>query len=248
MPRYIVFPYRMASESARAVARLIGAIRVHPNGRYRPRQSDIIINWGNGSYPSWYRQGLNMLNDPQRVQVAQNKLSCLQTLRDAGVPTPEFTTSREVARTWNIVYARTMLRASEGRGIVVVDNPQQQLPNCNLYTKHITPDGEYRVHLFKGQVIDYSKKVRVVENEGFEPSREASYIRNHSNGWHFVRGVNPIQTVIEDATSAINAVGLDFGSVDIIRRDGRNYVLEINTASGLSDMGATAYANAIMRL
>lgn len=129
MPRCAIFPYNMASQSARALQAalrpFLRTIRVYPNGRYRPRATDLIINWGNSTFPTWWEQtnrGLHsprILNHPNNVGAASDKLSCLRILQEAGVPTVQFTTDPRVATGWNVVYARTLLRASEGRGIEI---------------------------------------------------------------------------------------------------------------------------------
>ena len=46
----------------------------------------------------------------------------------------------------------------------------------------------------------------------------------------------------------VEALGLDFGSVDIIRSNKTNYVLEVGTACGLSPYGVECYADAILAL
>jgi hypothetical protein len=70
-------------------------------------------------------------------------------------------------------------------------------------------------------------------------------VRNHDNGFVFVRGgVNPPADVLGAARSALLASGLDFGAVDVIYNEQQEkaYVLEINTAPGLEGQTIADYA------
>lgn len=107
---------------------------------------------------------------------------------------------------------------------------------------------EWRAHVFKGRVILLQLKVR---REGFqENGGYTSLVRNNDTGWvysvNFDRsGLTGIENVERAAIAAINAVGLDFGAVDIIqkkRETDQVFVLEINTAPGLSDGGSAVRA------
>ena len=73
-------------------------------------------------------------------------------------------------------------------------------------------------------------------------------VRNHENGWVYCRDdLDVPASVFSDATSAVAALGLDFGAVDIIwnQNQARSYVLEVNTAPGLEGTTLTKYVEAI---
>lgn len=77
------------------------------------------------------------------------------------------------------------------------------------------------------------------------------YVRNHDGGFIFQReNINPPQGVLEAATQTLEAVGLDFGAVDIgwNERYQAATVYEINTAPGIEGTTATDYANALSLL
>ena len=80
-------------------------------------------------------------------------------------------------------------------------------------------------------------------NEG----RIDEMVRNRNNGWVFCRSnLDRIPDNESIAIQAVEAAGLDFGAVDIIRTPNReSIVLEINTAPGLEGETLVSYTNAI---
>lgn len=250
MPRRIIlYPYKMGSESCRELARSLNAktnvkiLRVRPNGRYRPRTNDAIINWGNSHEPGW--RYTDIINRPRAVSVAANKLLTLEALRNIGASHVPFTRERSVAVEWPMVVERHTLTGHSGAGIII--NPNTAFSNAPLYTKLLTPSHEYRVHVFKGTVIDYTKKMKRTE-DGLVSRMEDEYVKNRAGGWEYLRDVEPRESVKELAIAAVEALGLDFGAVDIIRHKRKNYVLEVGTAPGLSPRGLEAYSDAIIDL
>jgi glutathione synthase/RimK-type ligase-like ATP-grasp enzyme len=125
-----------------------------------------------------------------------------------------------------------MTRASGGKGIVLATS-LRSIVNAPLYTKQLAIKGEYRVHVFNGEVIDYQKKRK--REEAIENGDIAEDIRNINNGWVY-------------SIRATRALGLNFGAVDIIRDiNRRSYILEVNTAPGLEGLTLVNYTNAIRK-
>lgn len=228
------------SDGARALATASGfrlqSLRTPSRVR---RGTRLQVNWGSASprpVPN-----VRCLNSGAAVELASNKLSALIAMREAGVPVPDFwQTKEEVNRRENgLIFARTLLRASEGRGIVVV-RPGEDLPQAPLYVQYIRKSTEYRVHVGGTEVI-------AIQQKRFRNDHEASaderIIRNHRNGWIFAveNVVYPTadteERLREAAVAAVRALGLDFGAVDLVvgKTNRANvYVLEVNTAPGLS--------------
>jgi glutathione synthase/RimK-type ligase-like ATP-grasp enzyme len=255
--RAIIYPYNQGSRSARALSFNLGeyrAKRVRPDGKYKHKwDSHAIINWGSSDIPNWHRDERSKLwiNHATVVDRATDKVQCLQLLKDAGVPVPEFTTNRYTAEEWTrrgmIVYCRTLTRASAGRGIILASFPSE-IRNAPLYTKKLPIKGEYRVHVCNGKVIDYQKKRK--REEAIENGDINENIRNLSSGYVYCR--NNL-TRIEDneklAVMATNTLNLHFGAVDIIRDiNHKSYVLEVNTAPGLEGITLINYTNAIKEM
>ena len=256
-PQFRILPYKMGSKGATLLAeglRVAGekCFRVFPNKAYIPRAAHTIINWGSGDAPNWDVEGARrILNHPYYVRGASNKLTAFQALEAAGVSIPEFTDNWATADDWMQqegykIVVRHKLHGHSGDGIELCshNNGVQDLPNAPLYVKYIKKQDEYRVHVFNNTVIDIQmkRKKREVENE------EIDYqVRNHASGWVYCRdNLNPPESIRSDAISAVVALGLDFGAVDIIynKHQDKSYVLECNTAPGLSGTTLEKYVQA----
>lgn len=249
----------MGSESARDLAQLLGCVKVRPDGNYRPKVGHKVINWGLGRNPEWVnwatQRQVSILNKPSAVNIAGNKLATLEALKAAHISVPVFTTDRRRAQRWlddsETVVERHELRGNSGAGIRIVHEtddaaPFHRLSNAPLYTKFIHKTNEFRVHIFNGKVIDYIEKKRMTSDR--RPENFSPYISSVNMGWVFSRtGVRDLPEVKQIALRAVKTLGLDFGAVDIVYADGRAYVLEVNTAPGLSGTTLVNYANAIRR-
>lgn len=247
MTRIRILPYKSGSRSARALADALGGRVLRLEGStFRPRRGDLILNWG---YTGHYLGGnATILNPPMRITSVSNKLNFFNLMRDTGNNEiiPEFWTTRESipADAYPIV-VRTVLAGHSGAGIVIANSADELVP-ASLYTKYIKKEQEYRVHCGLQQdgtvgVIAIQRKARSQDSEN--PNWQ---VRNHANGFVFVRGgFTAPPLVIEAAKRSLAATGLDFGGVDVIwnERQQRAYVLEINSACGLEGQTVEDYAS-----
>lgn len=207
-----------------------------------------MIVWGSSKCP-FNLDGVRSINTPQAIQRASNKLVTFNTLKEnPNVRIPNYTESKEEAATWveegHVVIARTQLSAHSGAGIVVCSRVDD-LPDCKLYTKYVKKKKEFRVHVVGGQVIDVQQKKQRSDFTG-----DVNFaVRNHQNGWIYAReDIEEPDDLRQNAISAVLALGLDFGAVDIIYNQHQNqsYVLEVNTSPGLEGTSVQNYANALM--
>lgn len=246
-------PYSIVSMSVKELQNVLGGQKIKTeNSHYVPKKQHLVVNWGHGSPPStWWDLSHfcpNLLNHWDSVALAVNKITAFKKFKEAGVPTPEWTTSHEQAKKWSdagkVVICRTKISSMEGRGIVVATKPEE-LVSAPLYTKLFPKDKEYRVHVFNGKVIDYVQKKLKADAKEIKGRNE--YIRNTANGWIFARNGVSISTEVEQvAKAAIKACGLDFGAVDLaVNKSGKVVVFEINTAPGLEGTTITCYTDAI---
>lgn len=251
--RPILFPYNIGSGGASEIARGLNTRKVRANGTFVPGGQDCIINWGNSGRPSWLARGIGtLLNSFAAVAVATDKLRTFEVFRRDNVPHPQWTTNRREAEGWftaegSKVVCRTMLRSSEGRGIVVATRASELVP-APLYVKFFGKQEEYRVHVFRGEVIDVAQK-RLSAGGRNIPNR-SQYIRSHANGWIFAHENVRLPGPARDAAlAAVRSVGLDFGAVDLaVNSRGDVSVFEVNTAPGLENhQTINAYVNAIRR-
>ncbi len=246
----IIWPYRIGSTSAKALAVSLEARRVYSDRNYRPRENHLIVNWGNTSPAAWYKHnGLQCLNSPIAVAQASDKLQCLDILDDAGVQIPRYTVTdpADLFEDTSKVFCRTLTRANSGRGIVIAESPEE-LVEAPLYTANVGKRTEYRVHVFNNQIIDFSQKKKMNDERIEEDEIEFSWaIRSHDNGWVFARdSVDLPEQVADIACRSTNALGLDFAAVDCyVDTEEVAGVFEINTAPGLEGTTLERYVEAI---
>ena len=239
-----IFPYKIGSLSAKKLARALKVLRV--GHYYNAKRSDTIVNWGSSTPPHfrWMEQDLNK---PHAIALASNKLNTFLEYRSKSFThVPDWTTNPSEAQHWLDlglkVYCRTKLSSHSGNGIIIC-NDSNKIVSAPLYTLHSKHRDEYRVHIFKGEVLDVQKKKRKL---GFTGS--SSGIRNHSSGWIYARTDVAIPDMLcPIAIQAVELLGLDFGAVDIGHKvnDNKFFVFEVNTAPGLEGSTLDKYSKAI---
>lgn len=116
----------------------------------------------------------------------------------------------------------------------------------DYYSKKENIIEEYRLHMFAGKSIRAGvKRQAATRPDGSAPH---AWIRSFDAGWkiHYdgFRSTEEMRTL---AARAVEALGLQFGAVDLARTsDGRLIVLEVNRAPGVEGGTAVAYATKIV--
>jgi len=239
-------PYKTWSGGARRLGRRAGILRATPKQIKRHGDFDLIINWGR----SERRFHGNYLNEPEKVRTASDKRCAVELFKGAGVNTPDYTFDRDMAQSWvddgGTVLARTLTRASGGRGIFICSPEEHsRIPKAPLYTRYVKKTDEYRVHVWQGKVIDVQCKKRSRD----VPDDKVNWqIRNHDNGFIYARGgCNPPDGIDTISCAAVSSLALDFGAVDLgYNERAKEYtVYEVNTAPGLEGSTVNAYYQAL---
>lgn len=250
MAQIFIHPYKAGSESAKALANAIGAKRLRvKDSKFKAKAGRIVINWGCSKLPPEVMK-CRVINPPEAVATAANKLAAFEAMLDKA-RIPEFTDDLNEAKGWiaagYTTVCRTILNGNSGAGIVLAEK-EEELVKAPLYVKYVPKKQEYRIHVRNGEVVDVQRKARRKDT----PDDQVNWkIRNHDNGFIFARtDVDCPEDVTTQAVEAVKAVGLDFGAVDVIFNDKekRAYVLEINTAPGLSGTTLEGYAEAFLKL
>ena len=281
--RVRLFPYNQSSESCSLLNSYLGSelrqssnehsvrpsriqnqdvyvLRLRREGsNFRPQPNDLIINWGNGG-GAVLEQGSRVLNAPDAVNKAANKLTFFRSISDFNssaqdnekVNVPEWTTEQDQVRSWladgRTAFARTTLRGNSGRGIVDIQNEEQlsDIPAGTLFPKYTPKKWEFRVHVFRGEAFATHRKALRRDRGttiGYTPNWR---IRSYDNGFIFERHIEfeVPASVAEQARRAVAALGLDFGACDVIYNQIRDksYVLEVNTAPGIEGETVLDYA------
>ena len=74
------------------------SIRVYPDRKYRPRATDKVINWGSSTMPKWKA---TMKNEYFNIPFSTNKINTFTKLKEAGVPTVEWSTDWVEVANWD---------------------------------------------------------------------------------------------------------------------------------------------------
>lgn len=202
----------------------------------------IAIRWGGAELPD--KDTNSTLNKAESIRTASSKIASFRRFAEADVPIPRFTTRRSEASEWGCtVFGRTS-QGFQGRGISVY-RPGDPLGNHDLYTEFIPNEREYRLHVVGGVVVSVQRKY--LEHPHLQGD---GHIKNHGHGYAFKTPERELNNSRKEAAiAAVEALGLDFGAVDmIVDADGKEYVLEVNTAPALSPMRVEQYLQALRPL
>ena len=239
---------------------------------YRPRPRHIIINWGNSRPPLWLAnvsppsryEDRNrrpvMLNHWSQVNAARNKINAFIRFNQCNIPHPLWTTMPSIADEWlkakEPVVCRHTITSYGGQGIEIVW-PGNILPSAPLYTKYYRRESEWRIHVMNAPGATYNKVILVQQKLRRHdcPDDAVNWqVRNHRNGWIFAnQPTNFTKTLvpegIEAAQKSVIALGLSFGAVDLLQqKNGKVYVLEVNTAPALEGLTLDTYAASFIEL
>lgn len=242
--RFWVYSGDRPSNGAKELAACEGFLRLRNGHEHKVKPGDVLINWGCtalGLAPVVFSK---ILNKPEKIYLAADKLKAFTMFAESEVSAVEWTFDQSVAQIWcdqeYVIVVRNKLTGHSGDGIVIIDKCGE-VPQAPLYTKYIFKEREFRVHVVCGKVVDTARKIK-------DPDREVTNwkVRSHENGFIFARqNINPSQARDDLALAAVVALGLDFGAVDILEdKKGKFYVLEVNTGPGLEGQTITSYEKA----
>lgn len=255
-----IYAYNEASASAKALALGLGIKRIkHEGSKFKGAAHKTLINWGCSQLTPELMK-CNIFNHPAQVAIASNKLTffqCMQAynngvgVEELKVQIPLWSTNVQDVQVWldneRTVVVRHKLNGHSGEGIEIIEG-DVEIPDARLYVQYVPKKDEYRIHVLCGEVVDVQRKARNREVEDADVNWQ---VRNHHNGFVFIRGdVNPPDSVRSQAILAVDACGLDFGAVDIIWNEHQQkaYVLEINTAPGLTGNTLEGYVERFKQL
>lgn len=228
-----IYPYKMTSQSAKALANALGTKRLKNEGAIINKS---FINWGASKIKREIHPDVGIFNHPKAVAIASDKLMTFMCL-DQIVNIPDYTTDMVEAQEWlnagTTIVERHTLTGHSGEGVRLVEFDGELSPDAKLYVKYIKKQDEYRLHVFDFEVFFIQRKARALD----VPDDKVNWqVRNHANGFIYANQEVDVPVHVKHmAIEAIQTVQLDFGAVDIIYNAHQNkyYVLEINTAPGL---------------
>lgn len=177
----------------------------------------------------------------------KGKIEQYTWFQNNGISALEFTTSPQKAKEWATdcpVVCRTLTHASEGKGIVIAEQPQEVV-QAPVYTKYKKKKREFRVHIFGDKVVHVLEKRRKASYEGTADTK----VRNTANGYVFCsENIVEPEGIRELALKASKVTQSDFKGVDIGWNEKKQelFVIEVNSAPGIEGSNVERYVTTIL--
>lgn len=254
--RLWIYSYNEASEGAKELARSLKIRRIkHENSAYKWSPNNIVINWGSRTVTDELRKS-TLLNPPEAIAKCSDKLKffnlCASVQTEGDKPRiPNYTTDGELAKGWvaggSVVVARKTLTGHSGEGIEFMEaSKPNSFVDAPLYVEYVKKKDEYRIHFVHDKIIAMQRKA--LKEEARIDAKYVNWrVRNLANGFIYARNnITPPDDVVAQAKKVIKISGLDFGAIDIIwnEKSRKAYVLEVNTAPGLTGETLVDYSRA----
>jgi hypothetical protein len=215
-----------------------------PSARLIAAESDeISIARESGGEVNWGRYRADTRLNPD-ISAVTNKRVMRERFAEHGVPMPRLMTpleAKEFVDSGGIVIGRPD-KHSKGRGywkcstqdhvdVALAGSPRMpKKKRATHFMEYVGTPLEFRAHIFKGKSIRISEKAHT--------------------GFHEYTTIKPtigVDHIRIAAKQAMDAVGLDFGAVDILADEHSTWVLEVNAAPGLGGSMPRVYAEAFLR-
>ena len=253
--------YKPGSESAKALADKLNIKRLKEEGSvWKGKGTDYLINWGRSTEHNGFNSNAIILNKPENIALASHKVKSFVALNAAiadgkALKVPENTVNSAVAYDWLLkgtdVVVRNVVQGHSGAGIVILKaadslkyvNGDEEMPRAPLYTAYVRKAQEYRIHVMNDEVFFVQRKARKLD----VPDEQVNWqVRNLDGGFIYAHENVEVDDLAKQyAISAVAALGLHFGAVDILQtKRGNFFVLEVNTACGLAGTTLDKYAEA----
>lgn len=234
-----IYLYDSKSETGLALAKALGLkIIKHVDSKFKGDHTKKVLNWGCSDLPLQVRRA-DVLNKEHNVDWAVNKIKAFSRMQEFGVRTVPWTTDIAVARQWMAegarIFGRTKVKGKDGEGLIECRR-DIILDGVKLWTKFIPAVKEYRVNIVRTYDEEFKEWSyncvcqRKAPLDGYVGELNPD-IKTSGNGYGFKFVTQNIpRDVIWQAQAAIDAIGLDFGGVDVLWDGEHAWVLEVNTA------------------
>jgi len=200
-----------------------------------PFNENVIIRWGN-RIPLPVNNNSIVYNNIKALEKINNKGLTRQILKNNNILTPYYTYEK-ISEDSNLEYPIICrpLQHAKGRNFIVLNNSNELNHFLDLnemtnfyFAPYLEKDAEFRVHCGLGKVISVLEKPKPSN-----PSQKAWNRSLNGDPFIYIPWSEYNYDMCITALKAMEAVGADFGAVDIIRFEDKYYVLEINSSPTL---------------
>lgn len=180
-----------------------------------------------------------------------DKLTQYKYFKENNIPAVEFTESLDEALEWSLqghtVMARTKTKGQTGSGIFVclpqVDAFDFAEP-VKVFTKYISHKREFRVNLFKGELVNVREKKKKTGFKGGD-----FHIRNLANGYTTAKCSSYPNQIVDIAKQASLCSSSDLIGVDIGYNELKDFafVIEVNSGPSIEGSSVQDFVEAIKK-
>jgi glutathione synthase/RimK-type ligase-like ATP-grasp enzyme len=227
----LVLSPKCSEDSASKLARSLKAEILNPfNTQKRDFQEyDLVINYGcNRNF--LYK---NILNAPKAVACCVNKLTTIDHLKKANLPTVNYVLSKEaVPKEWDHIVIHEKANGNQGEGVTWTTRKSlDKFPNAAFYSQYFYHRKEFRIVCFQETAYAY-EKVR----EGTE--------------WHLIlREYQYLTPMLKACQEAKKALAIDFVGFDVLVNDENEFaIIEANSGPIMTDEILGAFKEYILNL
>lgn len=204
-----------------------------PTAKVLAEEGGFALNRGPTGDVNWGRASANTSLNPDISNVT-NKRRMRELFREHDVPMPKLLDQNSAD--WQFPCLGRPDIHTKGRGFWKCNNwydvrkalrGTKRKRAATHFMEWVDAPREYRVHIFKGKSIRISEKAHTAFHE-----------------YTTIKPTHNVKHVRAAAKKALEAVGLDFGAVDILANDSQAWVLEVNAAPGLGGSMPRVYSEA----
>jgi glutathione synthase/RimK-type ligase-like ATP-grasp enzyme len=194
----------------------------------------IVIRWANAI--QFNHHGCIVYNEAAAIMASSAKGKAREALGKAGVDIPKLVTVDNFKKEDLPILARPRTHM-KCHGMVLLETKEKFTEHYNrlhhkgwYYSQMIWKDREIRIHVAHGKVLLIADKSK--------PANPKTLGWGHAvvnQEWTVLHWDEYREAWCKKACDAVKAFGLDFGAVDLIIKDKKSYVLEVNTGGCLSE-------------
>lgn len=203
--------------------------KVRPN-RALPNNIDLLLRWGcTTNYDA-----NETLNNVEAIRKVSNKSFSRLLMQNNNISVPKL--YKEIDEDIDYPVVVRPSKHSKGKHLWLCNNKEELLnviSKLETYyiSKYIKKERELGIFIFNDRVTSVIEKIPAKENAN------ENIVWNYDSGSHTFTNINWENWHIESCKEALKAMklfGLTFGRVDVIIKDNIPYILELNSAHGLT--------------